>query len=307
MNKARLIGLGLISIALLATLGMLARAQMGAGGPPDFSNVQLSAEHLGGNVYVLKGAVSNMTVSVGDDGAAIVDDAFGQLTEKVMAEIRSIADVPVRFVINTHHHGDHVGGNLNLHNMGAVILSTDNARLRLVNAPAEEGGPPPAGALPVLTFREVTTLHFNGEEVRAFPVAASHTDGDAFIHFVDSDVLVLGDVFLTIGYPYVRPEHAGRFGGYIENLNRAITLSGPNTKIVPGHGVVSTREDVIEYRDMLVVVRDRVSDMIRQGMSLEEILRARPTGAYDDRWGAEPPTVPWTIDEFVTNVYNDLI
>ena len=306
MKKAQSIGIGVAAVAVLATLGiMLSRAQQDAGGGPDFANFQVTSEHVAGNVYMVRGLASNMAVSIGDDGAAIVDDNFAPLTEKILAEIRSIADVSVRYVINTHHHGDHTGGNLNLANMGAVIMSTDNARMRLANNPEEEGGPAPEGALPVVTFQDRTTLHFNGEEIRIVPVAPSHTDGDAYVHFVDSDVVATGDVFVTIAFPYVRPPHGGAFSGYFENLDTAIALSGPDTKIVPGHGVVSTRDDLIAYRDMLAVIRDRVAAMIDEGMSLAEVIRARPTAEYDERWAGEPPAVPFTVDEFVTHVYND--
>ena len=312
MRKTKRLYIGLACVVLLATTGMFARAQMGAGmgageASDPFSNFEVSIQHVAGNVYMIRGVSSNMAVSIGDDGAVIVDDNFAPLTEKIVAAIRTVADVPIRFVINTHHHGDHTGGNLNLGTMGAVIMSTENARMRLVTNPADEGGPAPAGALPVVTFRDRTTLHFNGEEVRVFPVAPSHTDGDAYIHFVDSDVIATGDVFVTIAYPYVRPPHGGRFSGYFENLETAIALSGPNTKIVPGHGRVSTRDDLMEYRDMLVVVRDRVAEMIRQGMALEEVINANPTAQYDERWGSgQPPDVPFTVEEFLANVYNDL-
>ena len=241
----------------------------------DFSQVQIRAHQVVGGIYYLEGQGGNIGLSIGEDGVVMIDDQFAPLTERILAAIRQLNNGQIRFVINTHVHGDHTGGNENLGRMGILILARDEVRVRLVAAQR------PEEALPVVTFSEALTVHLNGEEVHAFPVPPAHTDGDTFIHFRGSDVLHLGDVFRTTGYPYMDLANGGSLDGMIEALGMAIGMAGPNTKIIPGHGAVSTRADVIAHRDMLLDVKARVAPMVARGMTYEQIVAARPTAPYD--------------------------
>ena len=244
----------------------------------DFSQVEITAHHVAGGVYYLEGAGGNIGLSVGSDGVVMIDDQFAPLTDKIVAAIRELSDADIRFVINTHVHGDHTGGNENLGRMGVLILARDEVRVRLADTQAPE-------ALPVLTYSESITIHLNGDEVHAFPVPPAHTDGDSFIHFRDADVLHLGDVFRTTGFPYIDLANGGTLDGTIDALAVAIGMAGPNTQIIPGHGGISTRDDVQAFRDMIVDVKNRVAELVERGMSLEDVVEARPAADYEDQWG----------------------
>jgi glyoxylase-like metal-dependent hydrolase (beta-lactamase superfamily II) len=261
-------------VAVLLTAAALA-VPASALAQQDFSNVQIRAHQVNGGIYYLEGQGGNIGLSIGEDGVVMIDDQFAPLTERILAAIRQLNNGQIRFVINTHVHGDHTGGNENLGRMGILILARDEVRVRLVAAQR------PEEALPVVTFSEALTVHLNGEEVHAFPVPPAHTDGDTFIHFRGSDVLHLGDVFRTTGYPYMDLANGGSLDGMIEALGMAIGMAGPNTKIIPGHGAVSTRADVIAHRDMLLDVKARVAPMVARGMTFEQIAAARPTAPYD--------------------------
>ena len=221
----------------------------------------------------------------------MIDDQFAPLTEKIVAAIRSLSDGEIRFLINTHVHGDHTGGNENLGNMGVLILARDEIRVRL----AQQA---PAAALPVLTYSDAITIHLNGEEVYAFPVPPAHTDGDTFIHFKDSDVVHTGDVFRTTAFPVIDTNNGGTLKGTLEALGSLIGVAGPNTKILPGHGVVSNREDVMGFRDMVLDVSGQVEDLMARNMSYEQVARADPTAAYNEQYG-DP-------DRFLRALYTEL-
>ncbi|HET9948592.1 MAG TPA: MBL fold metallo-hydrolase [Longimicrobiales bacterium] len=265
-----------LGAAALAAASLALPARVAA--QQDFNNVQIRAHHVAGSVHYLEGQGGNIGLSVGEDGVVMIDDQFAPLTDRIVAAIREISDGEIRFVINTHVHGDHTGGNENLGRMGILILARDEVRVRLLESAPED-------ALPVLTYSDAITIHLNGEEVHAFPVPPAHTDGDSYIHFRGSDVLHLGDVFRTTGYPFIDLANGGTLDGTIEALGIAIGLAGPDTRIIPGHGTVSTREDVIEFRDMILDVRARVADLVAQGMTYEQVAAARPTAAYDAKWG----------------------
>ena len=271
--RARLLS----SAPLLLASGLLVCARVSAQ-ERDFSDVVIRTHHVAGNVYYLEGAGGNIGLSIGEDGVVMIDDQFAPLTDRIVAAIRELTSADIRFVINTHVHGDHTGGNENLGKMGVLILARDEVRVRLADQVSE-------GALPVLTYSESITIHLNGDEVHAFPVPPSHTDGDSYIHFRDADVLHLGDVFRTTGYPYIDLNNGGTLDGTLEALAVAIGMAGPDTKIIPGHGGISTREDVIEFRDMILVVKDRVSELVERGRTLEQVLAANATAEFDERWG----------------------
>lgn len=273
------------------TVTMLAGFSVPVLAQRDYSGVEVTAHHVSGNYYYLEGAGGNIGVSVGDDGVIMIDDQFAPLTDKILAAIRTLSDGPIRFVINTHVHPDHTGGNENLGNMGLLILARDEVRVRLE-------GQLPEAALPVLTYSESVTIHLNDDEVSTIPVPPSHTDGDSYIYFRNADVVHAGDVFRTVAFPVIDQGNGGTLEGTVDALAILIGMAGPNTKIVPGHGAVSTRQDVMEFRDMVMDVRDRVEDLIAQGMSFEQVLSARPAAPYEAKWG-DP-------ERFLTAVYSEL-
>lgn len=244
----------------------------------DYSQVQIIPHHVRGSMYYLEGAGGNIGLSVGEDGIVMIDDQFAPLTDKILAAIGSLNDGDIRFLINTHVHPDHTGGNENLGKQGIVILARDKVRVRLQkNAPKD--------ALPILTFTDDISIHLNGEELAIMPVPPAHTDGDSIIYFSESDVLHAGDVFRTTGYPYIDIANGGTMQGTLDTLAIIIGMSGPETIIVPGHGVPSSRENVIAFRDMMLDVMATVKPMVERGMSYEQVEAANPTAKYDAQFG----------------------
>lgn len=258
------------SAAMITLLGLVWFLAPASHAQQDFSNVEIVAHHVAGSVYYLQGAGGNIGLSIGEDGVVMIDDQYAPLTDKILAAIRQLNDGEIRFVINTHVHGDHTGGNENLGKLGILILARDEVRVRLA-------AQSPEAALPVLTYSDAITIHLNGEEVYAFPAPPAHTDGDTFIHFVDSDVIHTGDVFRTTAFPVIDTNNGGTLDGSIQALGLLIGTAGPDTLILPGHGDVSTRMDVMGFRDMILDVRDRVAPMVESGMSYEEVAAADPT------------------------------
>lgn len=229
-------------------------------------------------MYYLEGAGGNIGLSVGEDGVVMIDDQFAPLTDKILTAVHSLNDGDIRFLINTHVHPDHTGGNENLGKQGIVILARDKVRVRLqANSPKD--------ALPILTFTDDISIHLNGEELLVMPVPPAHTDGDSFIYFSESDVLHTGDAFRTTGYPYIDLANGGTLQGTLDALAIAIGMSGPDTIIVPGHGVPSSRADVIAFRDMTLEIMSIVKPMVERGMSYEQVEAAKPTAKYDAQFG----------------------
>ena len=257
----------------------------------DFSNVEIIPHHVAGSVYYLEGRGGNIGLSIGEDGIVMIDDQFAPLTDKILAAIAELNQGEIRFLINTHVHGDHTGGNENLGKMGVQILARDEVRVRLQAQSPED-------ALPVLTYSDAITIHLNGEEVFAFPVPPAHTDGDTFIHFRDSDVIHTGDVFRTTAFPVIDTNNGGTLDGTLQALGLLVGTAGPETKILPGHGVVSSRLDVMGFRDMVLDVSAAVEEMVASGMSYEQVAAANPTAAYNDRYG-DP-------DRFLRALYTEL-
>jgi cyclase len=262
---------------------------------PPFETVDVSISQVAGHIYQIRGEGGNIGMSVGEDGIILIDDQFAPLTEKILAAIRTVSDAPIRFLINTHVHEDHTGGNENFANQGAIIIAHDRVRVRLMEG--LRGAPPaPEAALPVVTFSQAMSLHFNGEEVRIIPVLPAHTDGDIYVYFVGSNVIHLGDVFRTNGYPNIDLGNGGTLQGTLDSLQIAIDLAGPDTLLIPGHGVVSKRDAAIELRDLTLEVRNRVARLVANGMSFDEIVAAKPTADLDARWGRR-------LDRFLPAVY----
>lgn len=208
----------------------------------------------------------------------MIDDQFAPLTDRIVAAIGELSDEEIRFLINTHVHGDHTGGNENLGRMGVLILARDEVRVRLA-------AQAPAAALPVLTYSDSITIHLNGEEVFAFPVPPAHTDGDSFIFFRDSDVIHTGDVFRTTAFPVIDTNNGGTLDGTLQALGLLVGTAGPNTRILPGHGAVSTRMDVMGFRDMILDVQAKVEPLVRDGMSYEQVAASNPTADYNAQYG----------------------
>ncbi|MGO9864006.1 MAG: MBL fold metallo-hydrolase [Terriglobales bacterium] len=244
----------------------------------DFSKVQIKVSKVAGNVYMLEGAGGNIGASVGDDGIVIVDDQFAPLAEKIQQALKGITDKPVRFIINTHYHGDHTGGN-EFFQKQAPIIAQDNVRKRL-----EEGGQAgnggsvhmeqkaqPKGALPIITFDHDVTVHLNGEDIRALHFPAGHTDGDSVIYFPKSNVVHMGDDFVTYGFPFIDIDSGGSIDGMISGVEGAIAQLPPDVKIIPGHGQVSSLGDVRAYVKMLKETRAAVQDALDKKMTLEQM------------------------------------
>ncbi len=295
----------LSSSVSLAALAALACASGAFAQGQDFSAVEIKTTPLAEGLYMLEGQGGNIAVSVGEDGVLIVDDQFAPLSEKIQAAIAALSDHPVTFVINTHHHGDHTGGNDNFGAAGATIVAHENARERIranFEAPAQgEAQAVPPNALPTVTFSDDVTFHFNGEEIRVHHIAPAHTDGDAFVHFVNADVIHTGDVFRTTSYPAADGPGGGSFQGIVDAYGVLLELAGPDTRILPGHGVVSTEADVTAQLEMIDEIRTAVVAAKADGQTLEQVVAAKPSAAYDERWSAPPR---WTGDYLAAELYN---
>lgn len=246
----------------------------------DFDDVEVTVQSVSGNVSYLAGAGGNIGLFTGEDGVFLIDDQYAPLTGKIVAAIRTVSGEPIRFLVNTHMHPDHTGGNENFGRMGTMIFGHDNVRRQMASAGYAESPP-------LITFSEDMSFHINGETVHVFKAPNAHTNGDVFIKFQGSNVVHTGDVYRTTTFSYIDVNNGGSFLGTIAAHDLLIEVSDAETKIIPGHGVVSNVEDVRAVRDMLAVIRDRVAAMIRQGRSLEDIQGAGLTAEYDERWAGK--------------------
>ena len=241
----------------------------------DFSKVEIKVTKVAGNVYMLEGAGGNIGVSVGDDGILIVDDQFAPLADKIRAALKGIADKKLRFILNTHWHGDHTGGNVAF-GPEAPVIAHDNVRKRMAVEQKSEvfkrtTPASPKEALPVITFNQNLTVHFNGEEIRAIHFPQGHTDGDSVIFFAGSNVVHLGDDFFAGRFPFVDLESGGSVEGLTKNIGEIITKIPAGAKLIPGHGPLSGIEDLMNYHNMLVTTSDIVRAKIKAGKTLEQI------------------------------------
>lgn len=278
---------------VLALAGALMAASFGlqsAARGQNFDEVEIETVEVATGVHMLVGAGGNMAVASGEDGVFLIDDQFAPLTEKIQAAIGKISAQPVRFVFNTHYHGDHTGGNENLGKAGATIVAHDNVRQRMSlkqfsKTFNRETPPYPPDALPVVTFNDRVTFHLNGDTLatRHFPHA--HTDGDAVIHFVDADVLHIGDLYFNGMYPYIDTSGGGSVNGLIEAIRAILPMAGSATKIIPGHGELSKRDELAAYLEMLEGVRAAVQARIEEGLDRDATLAAKPTSQWDEAWG----------------------
>jgi cyclase len=295
-------GARLLLIGTLAGCAGVALAQQ-----QDFSKVEIKVSKVAGNVYMLQGAGGNIGASVGEDGIAIVDDQFAPLADKIRAALKGITDKPLRFIINTHYHFDHTGGNLPLHD--ATIIAHDNVRKRLSQASVVGNGgslkmdqaASPKEALPVITFQHDVKVHMNGEEIRALHVPNGHTDGDSIVFFPKSNVVHMGDDFVTYGFPFIDINGGGSTKGLIAALESAMGQLPADVKVIPGHGPVSTLTDVRSFVTMVKETRAAVEKAIKAGKTLEQLKQEKVLEPWQKHSG---PFV--STDLFIETLYNEL-
>lgn len=289
----------LISLLMLIGVAAVAAAEEPAGVVQSHPVVK--------GVYMLTGQGGNIGVSVGEDGAFLIDDQFAPLTDEILAEVRKLTDQPVRFVINTHAHGDHTGGNENLGEADALIVAHDNVRRVMASEEfiaqlKQNGVTDVAKALPVVTFNDQVTFHLNGYALRGQHFAHAHTNGDTVIWFDGGNAVHMGDIYFNVGFPFVDRRLGGSVAGVIAAVKEVLGAIDDQTKVIPGHGALSDKRGLQEYLGMLEGAQAAVMQHVRRGDSLEATLAARPLQPYESRWN-------WAFidaDEFVTVIYNEL-
>jgi glyoxylase-like metal-dependent hydrolase (beta-lactamase superfamily II) len=284
------------AVGLLLISPALALAQ-------DLSQVQITTVPVRGSIYMLQGSGGNIGVSIGDDGTFIIDDQFAPLTEKIQTAIRALTPNPVRFVVNSHWHYDHSDGNENFGRAGALIVSHDNSRRRMetdqiVSLSNRPQPPYDEVGLPKITFHDSMRFYYNGDLIDVLHLGPAHTDGDAVIYFRDTNVIHTGDVFVRYGLPFIDNPNGGSIDGTIDSTWAIAGLIDDDTVIIPGHGQLSTRADLLAYREMLVTVRDRIRSQMAQGHSVDQIVASNPARGY-----AEPGA---GTERWIRAAYDDL-
>jgi cyclase len=313
--------IALVTVAVLAGMGPVDAQREPQPRQQQGSNIHILP--VQGNVSMLVGAGGNIAVSVGSDGVLLVDAGLAETSDDVLAAIRTLSNKPIRYLINTHIHPDHTGGNSD---MGKVVEGSATGQrgasqeIQIVahetvftrmSAIAKGEPARPFAAWPTVQFPDRKDVYFNDEPIEIIHQPAAHTDGDSLVLFRRSDVLVTGDIFVTTSYPRIDLERGGTVNGFVNGLNRIIEITVPKnlqeggTQVIPGHGRLSEESDVVEYRDMVTIIRDRVQAMVKKGMSLDQVKAAKPTFDYDRRYGAT--SGPWTTDMFVEAVFRSLV
>jgi len=263
-------------LPFLCSFGILIYAQ-------NSNEITIETIKLSDHVYMLIGQGGNIGVSVGEDGVFIIDDQFARLTSKIEAAIKKLSDKPFQFLVNTHWHGDHTGGNQNMNKLGAIIIAHNNVRKRLAETPNRDKTMRPKEALPVITFNDKLNIHINGEQVAIFHVDNAHTDGDALLYFTESNVLHTGDTYFKNRYPYIDLNSGGSVNGYIEAVKKGLMLINDNTKIIPGHGSLSNKEEYQFFLLMLETLKANVLTEIKNGKTEDEVAaNTSITKIYDD-------------------------
>lgn len=274
---------------------------------PDFSKVEIETVQVADGIYMLTGQGGNIGVCIGEDGVFLIDNQFGALTDKIIAAVRTLTDQPIKFLINTHWHADHTGGNENFANLGVTIIAQDNVYVRMSN---EQVGPisgrvspaAPEVALPVITFSDEITFHMNGYTIQGRRIGPAHTDTDALIHFREADVYHMGDTYFSEAYPFFDMNSGGDFLGMVQVAADLLAASDEDTIIIPGHGRLADRANLEAYHGMLVALRDRVQDGIDKGMSVNDMVQAKITADMDAAWGGSFRGAAFIIQ----NVYTSL-
>lgn len=273
-------------ITLLAALSMAACSQA----QNAMDEVKIETVKLNDTLYMLTGRGGNIGVSAGDDGVFLIDDQFAPLTDKIKAAINEISDSPIRYVVNTHWHGDHTGGNENLGNSGVTIVAHDNVRARMatkqvMKAFGREVPASPEAALPTITYHSRMTFYINGEEVRVLHQPRAHTDGDSMLHFVKSNVVHGGDLVFNGAYPFIDTSSGGSLDGLIMAIEKLLAVADEETKIIPGHGPLASRDDIVVYHAMLTDVRSRLQALLDEGLPLAAAEMRDPLKDYNEKWG----------------------
>ncbi len=290
----------LLSLFALAAAPALSAQQ-------DFSQVKISVVPIVPGVYMLQGSGGNIGLSVGKDNAFVIDDEYAPLTDRIKAAIATVTPNPVRFVVNTHWHGDHTGGNENMATGGAILVAQENVRHRMSTAQFNTlfnstTPPSPAAALPVITFADGISFYVNGDSVQVTHVKNAHTDGDVLVMFRGANVIHMGDTYFNGIYPYIDVSSGGSLNGIIGAADRALAMTNDATKIIPGHGPLGDRASLMEYRKVMVAVRQRVGALIAKKRTLPQIIAAKPLADFDATWG----TGFMKPDQFLTIVYASL-
>ena len=322
---------GVMVAAAVVTGAALAVAGRAVAQQQDFDKVVIDTVKVRDNVYMLVGAGGNTTVFTGDEGILVVDTQFAPLSTKILAAIRAISDGPIRYVVSTHMHGDHIGGNEAIAKAGrtraggnvvgdlgagatsqATVIAHENVLTRLSAPPAAGQQAVPFGQWPTETFfGKKREFLFNGEAVQIIHEPKAHTDGDSVVFFRKSDVVATGDLFTTVMYPFIDVANGGSMNGYIDGLNAILDITVPSnvneggTMVIPGHGRLSDEQDVIEYRDMATIVRDRIKEYVKRGMTLEQVKAKKPTLDFDGRYGSD--TGFWTTSMFIETIYKEMV
>jgi cyclase len=302
----------LASLMLVAVAAFAAAAVWGGQGQ-DFSKVQIKVTKVSGNIFMLEGAGGNIAASIGDDGIVIVDDQFAPLADKIQAALKSqgITDKPVRFVVNTHYHGDHTGGNAPFSNAGSTVIAQDNVRKRLISggtAGNGQGGaihmenkPAEKAALPIITFEHDVTVHLNGEDIRALHFPAGHTDGDSIIFFPKNNVVHMGDDFVRYGFPFIDVTSGGSVQGMIAAMEKATAQLPADVKVIPGHGQLSNLDDVREFTKMLKETSAVVQKALAEHKTLEQMKQEKILDPWN-KWSGDFVKT----DAFIETLYNSL-
>ncbi|MEM5566699.1 MBL fold metallo-hydrolase [Psychroserpens sp. AS72] len=268
--------LSAIALILFFIFGNLANAQR-------FDKVEIETIKVSDHVFMLIGAGGNIGVSIGDDGVFLIDDQFAPLSEKIHTAIKALSEKDIKFLVNTHHHGDHTGGNENMQKLGATIIAHDNVRQRMESTPKRDGSSEAKAALPIITFNDEMSLHINGEKIGVFHVEHAHTDGDALLYFTKSNVLHTGDTFFNGRYPYIDLDSGGSVDGYINAVKLGLQLIDDDTKVIPGHGNLSNKEAYQTFLKMLEYLRTKISEEIKAGKTEDEVAKNEAiTKMYDD-------------------------
>jgi cyclase len=290
----------LLVLAMAAATSSLAQQQR------DFSKVEIKATKITDSFHAIEGEGGRIGVLVGADGILMVDSQFAQISDRILTAIRQISDKPIRFLINTHVHGDHVGGNANFAAQGATIMARPQLRARLISPAAPPGvkplPPAPAQALPVLTYDQETVIHMNGEAVRLIPAPVAHTDGDTLVYFPKANVIMTGDFFRSVGFPNIDTVNGGSLPGLLASFETVLKLGPANAIIAPGHGPITDKAAVTKHRDMTLAVRDKVAALIKEGKTQDEVVAAKPAEQFQAQVGG----IAFVADRFVIQLYQEL-